>query len=227
MVSGTCVDTERGCLPGPPAEPAVSRCAASGQPPDGSCLLGGATGVSARGLHGDLDVAEELDPGTLMASPIIGMSNRTYPSRTPGSESVWGLPAHDPLGQRAAGQIERHRMGRQEVAQHRVRVTRIVAAWDLRPAIRAGPAMASRAGWLGVGEEGAGGSVAQHHARFLSVACAAHFVRGGVTIGRSVPRRLVVTPGLEPGPSRLYGGRFHRLSWRSGLRKAELEAFLA
>ena len=139
----------------------------------------------------------------LMASPIISMSNRTYPSRTPGSESVSGLPAHDPLGQRAAGQIERHRMGRQEVAQHRVRVTRIVAAWDLRPAIRAGPAMASRAGWLGVGEEGAGGSVAQHHARFLSAACAAHFVRGGVAIGRSVPRRLVVTPGLEPGPSHL------------------------
>jgi hypothetical protein len=125
-----------------------------------------------------------------MASPIIGMSNRTYPSRTPGSESVWGLPAHDPLGQRAAGQIERHRMGRQEVAQHRVRVTRIVAAWDLRPAIRTGPAMASRAGWLGVGEEGAGRSVAQHHARFLSAACADHFVRGGVAIGRSVPRRL-------------------------------------
>jgi hypothetical protein len=96
-------------------------------------------------------------------------------------------------------------MGRQEVAQHRVRVTRVVAAWDLRPAIRAGPAMASRAGWLGLGEEGAGGSVAQHHARFLSAACAANFVRGGVTIGRSVPRRLVVTPGLEPGPSRLYG----------------------
>jgi hypothetical protein len=63
MVSGTCVDTERGCLPGPPAEPAVSRCAASGQPPDGSCLLGGATGVSARGLHGDLDVAEDLIQG--------------------------------------------------------------------------------------------------------------------------------------------------------------------
>jgi hypothetical protein len=39
-------------------------------------------GVSARGLDGDLDVAEDLDRGTLMASEIIGMSNRTYPSNT-------------------------------------------------------------------------------------------------------------------------------------------------
>jgi hypothetical protein len=62
MVSGTCVDTERGCLPGPPAEPAVSRCAASGQPPDGSLFWLRAAG----GLE------DSVEDGVLGLAALIG-----------------------------------------------------------------------------------------------------------------------------------------------------------